>query len=79
MAAVDGACQVLIDSGVRSGADLAAARALGASAAMIGRPYLYGLMAGGEQGVERAIEVLGAEYTRTLQLLGARTTDELTA
>ncbi|ALC25800.1 alpha-hydroxy acid oxidase [Streptomyces sp. CFMR 7] len=79
VAAVGDVCQVLIDSGVRSGADLAAARALGASAAMIGRPYLYGLMAGGEQGVERAIDVLATEYTRTLQLLGARTTDELAA
>ncbi|MFK0132395.1 alpha-hydroxy acid oxidase [Streptomyces rubiginosohelvolus] len=79
VAAVDGACEVLIDSGVRSGADLAAARALGASAAMIGRPYLYGLMAGGEQGVDRAIDVLGTEYTRTLQLLGVKNTDELAA
>ena len=75
--AVGDRCEVLIDTGVRSGADVLAARALGASAAMIGRPYLYGLMAGGEPGVDRVLQILKAEYVRTMQLLGATTTDEL--
>ena len=49
---------VLLDSGIRHGADVIAARALGADAVMIGRAYLYGLMAGGERGVARAIDIL---------------------
>ncbi|GAA1383571.1 alpha-hydroxy acid oxidase [Kitasatospora putterlickiae] len=72
-------CEILLDTGVRTGADLIAARALGASAAMIGRPYLYGLMAAGERGVDRAIEILGAEYARTMRLLGVAGTDEIRA
>jgi L-lactate dehydrogenase (cytochrome) len=75
--AVGDRCEVLVDTGVRTGADLAAARALGASAAMVGRAYLYGLMAAGEPGVDRAIEILGTEYTRTLQLLGVTRSDDL--
>ena len=65
---------VLLDSGVRHGADLIAARALGADAVMIGRAYLYGLMAGGERGVTRAIDILREEYSRSLQLLGLNST-----
>lgn len=72
-------CEVLIDTGVRTGADLLAARALGASAAMVGRPYLYGLMAAGEQGVDRMIEIFGAEYARTMRLLGVMSSDEIGA
>ncbi|MDF2469920.1 MAG: lactate dehydrogenase [Rhodococcus erythropolis] len=68
--AVGDRCEVLIDSGVRTGADLVAARAMGASAAMIGRAYLYGLMAGGEAGVTRALDIFRTETIRTLQLLG---------
>lgn len=75
--AVGDRCEVLIDGGVRSGADLAAARALGASAALVGRAYLYGLMAAGEPGVDRVLELLRGDYVRTLQLLGARSTGEL--
>ena len=75
--AVGDRCEVLVDTGVRTGADLAAARALGASAAMVGRSYLYGLMAAGEPGVDRAIEILGTEYTRALQLLGVTSSDDL--
>jgi L-lactate dehydrogenase (cytochrome) len=75
--AVGNRCEVLVDTGVRTGADLAAARALGASAAMVGRAYLYGLMAAGEQGVDRALEILGTEYRRTLQLLGVTSTSAL--
>jgi L-lactate dehydrogenase (cytochrome) len=60
-----------IDSGVMSGADIAAALALGASFVLIGRAYLYGLMAGGEAGVDRAAEILSTELERTMKLLGA--------
>lgn len=61
---------VILDSGVTHGQDILAARALGADAVMIGRAYLYGLMAGGERGVERALTILREEYARGLQLLG---------
>ncbi|MBF6101178.1 alpha-hydroxy acid oxidase [Nocardia cyriacigeorgica] len=77
--AVGDTCEVLIDTGVRTGADLLAARALGASAAMVGRPYLYGLMAAGERGVDRVLEIFEAEYTRTMRLLGVVRTDEIGA
>jgi L-lactate dehydrogenase (cytochrome) len=59
------------------GQDIVAARALGADAVMIGRAYLYGLMAGGERGVERAVQILESEYTRGMQLLGVRSTAEI--
>ena len=60
-----------------NGADIVAARALGADAALVGRAYLYGLMAGGERGVERAAEILISEVRRTMQLLGVRKITEL--
>jgi L-lactate dehydrogenase (cytochrome) len=60
-----------------SGADIVAATALGAKATLVGRAYLYGLMAGGERGVERAVEILSRDIRRTMQLLGVRTIDEL--
>ncbi|WP_433186479.1 alpha-hydroxy acid oxidase [Actinoallomurus sp. CA-150999] len=68
---------VLVDSGIRHGADLAVAVALGADAGAIGRAYLYGLMAGGIRGVDRALELLTAQFTRTLQLLGVSSVREL--
>jgi L-lactate dehydrogenase (cytochrome) len=68
--AVGDRAEVLLDGGVRSGADVAAAVALGARACLVGRAYLYGLMAGGERGVARAVEILTLELVRTLQLLG---------
>ncbi|MFD1934071.1 alpha-hydroxy acid oxidase [Nonomuraea mangrovi] len=70
VAAVGGRAEVMVDTGICSGADLVAARALGASAGMVGRAYLYGLMAGGERGVRRALGILHQEATRTLRLLG---------
>jgi L-lactate dehydrogenase (cytochrome) len=76
-AAVGPDATVLLDSGVVHGQDVVAARALGADAVMIGRAYLYGLMAGGERGVERAVEILESEYTRGMQLLGVRSTAEI--
>ena len=69
--AVGDRADVLVDTGITSGADVAAAVALGATACMVGRAYLYGLMAGGERGVARSLEVLETELVRTLQLLGA--------
>jgi L-lactate dehydrogenase (cytochrome) len=68
--AVGGRAEVLLDGGVRSGADVVAAVALGARACLVGRAYLYGLMAGGERGVRRAVDILAVELARTLQLLG---------
>ena len=68
--AVGDRAEVLLDGGVRSGADVVAAVALGAKACLVGRAYLYGLMAGGERGVRRALEILAKETVRTLQLLG---------
>jgi L-lactate dehydrogenase (cytochrome) len=71
-----GAC-VLVDSGIRHGADLAVAVALGADAGLIGRAYLYGLMAGGEPGVDRVLELLASQFKRTMQLLGVTSVTEL--
>jgi L-lactate dehydrogenase (cytochrome) len=70
---------IVIDSGIRHGADIAVALALGADAAGVGRAYLYGLMAAGEAGVDHAARILGAQLTRTLQLLGMSSVDELRA
>jgi L-lactate dehydrogenase (cytochrome) len=75
--AVGGQVEILVDGGVRSGADVVAAVGLGANAAMIGRAYLYGLMAGGERGVDRALAILRDDVVRTMQLLGVRSLDEL--
>jgi L-lactate dehydrogenase (cytochrome) len=71
--------EVMLDGGVRSGADVIAAVGLGARAVLAGRAYLYGLMAGGERGVERALSIFRADAVRTMKLLGARSVDELDA
>jgi L-lactate dehydrogenase (cytochrome) len=75
--AVGDRAEVLVDGGVRSGADVVAAVALGARACLVGRAYLYGLMAGGERGVRRAVDILAGEITRTLQLLGTDSVSSL--
>ncbi|NJC71384.1 alpha-hydroxy-acid oxidizing protein [Planosporangium thailandense] len=75
--ALQGRAEVLVDSGVRRGTDIAIALALGASAVLIGRPYLYGLGAGGEQGVSAVIGMLCDELRRAMQLLGVSTVEEL--
>ena len=62
---------VFVDGGVMNGADVAAAVALGAQAVLIGRAYLYGLMAGGAVGAERSLEILRSQLIRTMQLVGA--------
>ena len=71
--AVGGHVPVLVDGGIRRGSDVAKALALGATAAMIGRPYLWGLAAGGQAGVEHVIDLLVDELRRTLALLGRPT------
>ena len=68
---------VLVDSGIRHGSDIAVALALGADACAIGRAYLYGLMAGGEAGVNKALDILAEQFKRTMQLLGVRSVAEL--
>jgi L-lactate dehydrogenase (cytochrome) len=70
--------EVILDTGIMSGADIVAAIALGARFTLVGRAYLYGLMAGGEAGVDRAIEILSAQVKRTMQLLGVTCLEELT-
>jgi L-lactate dehydrogenase (cytochrome) len=69
--------EVMLDTGIMSGADVVAAVALGARFTLVGRAYLYGLMAGGRAGVDRAIEILSDEVVRTMKLLGVASIDEL--
>ena len=69
--------EIGIDTGIMSGADIVAAIALGADFTMIGRAYLYGLMAGGRAGVDRTIEILQLQIVRTMKLLGAGSIAEL--
>lgn len=68
---------VLIDSGIRHGADVATALALGADAGVLARAYLYGLMAGGEAGVDRALDLIAGQFRSTMQLLGVTSVAEL--
>jgi L-lactate dehydrogenase (cytochrome) len=69
---------VMVDTGIMNGGDVVAAHALGADFALVGRAYLYGLMAGGEAGVDRAIAILAGEAERTLKMLGVTSVDRLT-
>jgi L-lactate dehydrogenase (cytochrome) len=71
--------EVHLDTGIMSGADIVAALAHGATFTLVGRAYLYGLMAGGRAGVDRAIEILASDIERTMRLLGVTTLDELTS
>lgn len=70
---------IVLDSGIRHGTDLAIAIALGADAGAVGRAYLYGLMAGGEAGVRRALALLDVEFRRAMTLLGVSSVAELRA
>ncbi|MET0765728.1 MAG: alpha-hydroxy acid oxidase [Blastococcus sp.] len=76
--AVGDRAEVYLDGGILDGADVVAAVAVGARACLVGRAYLYGLMAGGERGVQRAADILTREVTRTMQLLGVTSVAELT-
>ena len=69
--------EVYVDGGVRSGADVAVAVALGARAVFLGRPYLYALMGAGEAGVDHLMTLFHNDYARTLQLLGVTSSTEL--
>ena len=68
---------VMVDTGIMNGADIVAAMALGAKFTLIGRAYLYGLMAGGRAGVDKTIEILRSEIERTMKLLGVASIAEL--
>lgn len=74
---VGGDVEVHLDTGIMSGADIVAALAHGARFTMVGRAYLYGLMAGGRDGVDRTIEILTDQIERTMRLLGVTSVDEL--
>ncbi len=75
--AVDGRIPVMVDSGFRRGTDIFKALALGATAVGIGRPYLWGLAAFGQEGVERVLELLRLELELAMMSSGARTLDEI--
>lgn len=77
--AVAGATEIICDGGVRRGSDIVKAIALGATACMAGRPYLYGLGAAGERGVAQVIEQFRTGVERTMALVGAANVGELTA
>lgn len=76
--ALDKRVEIYIDTGIMHGSDVVAALAQGADMVMIGRAYLYGLMAGGREGVDRSLEILHSQMIRTLKLLGVRSISELT-
>jgi L-lactate dehydrogenase (cytochrome) len=69
--------EVYVDGGILSGSDLVAAVALGARGGLVGRAYLYGLMAGGERGVQRVADILRAEVATTMALLGVTRVEDL--
>jgi L-lactate dehydrogenase (cytochrome) len=75
--AVGDRIEVYVDGGITCGADIVAALAFGATGALIGRGYLYGLMAGGEDGVRRVVSILEKEIKTTMQLLGVTSVGEL--
>ena len=77
VASVDDQIEVLLDGGIRRGSDIVKALCLGARAVMVGRAYAYGLGAAGGAGVARAIEILRADLSRTLKLLGCPSVVEL--
>ena len=69
--------EIILDGGIQRGTDIAKAIALGADAVAVGRPYLWGLAAGGEAGVAKAYQILKAELDRAMGLLGTPTVDDL--
>lgn len=77
VAAVNGRAEVLMDSGVRRGSDIVKAICLGARAVLCGRAYVYGLAAGGQAGVTRALDLLRADLERSLKLLGCASVSAL--
>ncbi len=77
--AVNGRIPLLLDSGVRSGADIFKALALGAKAVCIGRPYVYGLALAGQRGIENVMQNLIAEFELTMALAGCKSVKEINA
>src|SRR5581483_9061746 len=75
--AVGSEIEVMMDSGIRTGADMMRALALGARSCIVGRSYIYGLGAGGQAGVARAIEILGKELDVTMALCGKNSIAEI--
>jgi isopentenyl diphosphate isomerase/L-lactate dehydrogenase-like FMN-dependent dehydrogenase len=75
--AVGDQIEVLFDGGIRRGADVVRAMALGARAVLLGRGYAYGMAAAGDEGIERAIEIFRADIVRTLKLLGCPSVSQL--
>ena len=75
--AVGGRTEILIDGGIRRGADIVKAICLGARGVLIGRAYAYGLAAAGYDGVARALDILRTDVERTLRLLGCASITEL--
>lgn len=75
--AVGGSTEIICDGGVRRGSDIVKAVALGANAVMVGRPYLYGLAAAGEPGVDQVLSNFGSEMKRTMALIGCASVDQL--
>ena len=78
-AAVGPDAPVLVDGGIRGGADVLKALALGANAVLLGRPYVYGLAVGGQSGVEAVVQQLAAETDLTLALIGGTVARDLDA
>lgn len=78
-AAIGGRVPILVDGGIRRGTDVARALCLGADAVLIGRPYVWGLATHGEAGVAHVAEILRAELTMAMALLGAASTADLTS
>jgi len=77
VAAVGGELEILVDGGVRRGSDVLKALALGAKAVLIGRPYVWGLALGGQDGVSHVLELLRAEMRRSMQLMGCPSIHDL--
>ncbi len=75
--AIDGRVPVILDSGVRGGADVFRALALGATAVLVGRPYVYGLGIAGQEGVEEVLRNFAADFDLTMGLAGCRSVGEI--
>ena len=76
--AVGGRLPIIFDSGVRRGTDVFKALALGANAVAIGRPYIWGLAADGQSGVEQVLDILDAELNHIMRLAGTTSIDQIT-